>query len=181
MPAITLPCGSTGTVFESQKSSKLAYLTGMRMTCVSIASSPAISQKPCIASSRDAAGLGRTGSVEPNDSIAVYIGVVGDPPFRISHMCKWQPNRRGVRRALTDIVASRYDAASRSPRCARHDRGARDRRPTCCRRCFAGLPGAASAASKTAGPTRAQLHPLALSERRIRAMAVRHREQGSRD
>ena len=86
IPAITLPCGPTGTVFESQKSSKVANLTGMRMTRVSIASSPAISQKLSMASNRDASGLGRNGTVESNYSIAVYTGVVGAPPFRMSHM-----------------------------------------------------------------------------------------------
>ena len=37
------------------------------MTRVSIASSPAISQKLRMASSRDASGLGRAGTVEPNE------------------------------------------------------------------------------------------------------------------
>ena len=41
------------------------------MTRVSIASSPAISQKPRMAPNRDAAGLGRTGRVKSNDFIAV--------------------------------------------------------------------------------------------------------------
>src|SRR5215472_3070029 len=84
--------------------------------------------------------------------------------------------------ALTDIVVSRYDAgiSSRSPCRARHDRGARDRRFAHGRRCFAGLPGAASAASKTTGPARSQLSPLTLSKRRILAVAICRRGQDSR-
>src|SRR5262244_4056125 len=84
--------------------------------------------------------------------------------------------------ALTDIVAGRYDAGIRlGHRVARDMIAARvtdDLRVV-----VVASPdsGAASPASKTAGPARAQLHPLALSKRRIRGVAVRHRGQGSRD
>jgi DNA-binding transcriptional LysR family regulator len=76
---------------------------------------------------------------------------------------------------LTDIVAGRYDAGIRlGHRVARDNRGTRYRRSALCCRCLTGLPAAASAPCKTAGPARAQLHPLALSQRRVCSVAVRH-------
>src|SRR5262249_44067385 len=71
---------------------------------------------------------------------------------------------RGLRRSRADRYRCqpiRRRDSSRAPRCARHDRGARDRRPAHCRDCFSGLPSAPSAANKTAGPACAQLHSLA--------------------
>ena len=83
--------------------------------------------------------------------------------------------------ALTDIVAGRYDAGFRVG-----DRIGRDMiavRVTDALRFVVAaspdVPGAASGAGKAPGPSRAQLHLLALSERRVPAVAVRHRRQNS--
>ena len=48
MPSINLPCGPIGTVFESQKSSKLEYEIGILITHVSIEESPAVSHAFCM-------------------------------------------------------------------------------------------------------------------------------------
>src|SRR5262249_33617656 len=109
--------------------------------------------------------------LSPAQREVIDLAVPGDHPRGLRRSRADRHRRRPIRRRNSP----------RSPRCARHDRGARDGRPARCRCCFAGLLGAASPASKTTGPARAQLHPLALSKRRIRAVAARHRGQGSRD
>ena len=68
MPSINLPCGPIGTVFESQKSSKLEYEIGIRITRVSIEESPAVSHAFCIASRFEEPPLGGRTEVIPIDS-----------------------------------------------------------------------------------------------------------------
>jgi hypothetical protein len=66
-----------------------------------------------MAFSRAAAGLGRTGSVEPNDSIAVYIGVVG-PRSRESELVFGGINRhhRGRSAARNNLLREGTIAAA---------------------------------------------------------------------
>ena len=65
MPSINLPCGPIGTVFESQKSSKLEYEIGIRIARVSIEKSPAVSHAFCIASRVEEPALGGRTEVMP--------------------------------------------------------------------------------------------------------------------